>query len=106
MKLSEFHVIKIKTNKPYNTVIYTDDIEARLKEEYENEDVEIVDEKDYTIDDYCTIVNSLLEDVNAHKYCNKIYDIIDTMRKVNIHESNILDFVKQYTAHMFELYGY
>lgn len=106
MQMSDFHVLQVNSEIPYRIVIYTDDIETTIKEEYENEDVEIIDAKDYNISDYCTIVESLLEDVNAHKYCNKIYDIIDTMRKVPIAEPLICDFARRYTQHMFEIYGY
>lgn len=108
MKFNDFYVTIItnkETNKSYRQIIYTDDINKTIELEYANKDVNILDKNDYTIDDYCTIVESLLEDVNAHKYCNKIYDIIEIMRSVLITEDAILDFVREYTYHMFELYG-
>lgn len=106
MQLSEFHVVQINSEKPYRIVIYTDDIQETLGTEYKNENVTLLEEKDWSIEDYCSITDSLLEDVNAHKYCNKIYDIIDTMRMVPISDNLIKGFLKQYTRHMFELYGY
>lgn len=106
MQLSEFHVVQVNSEKPYRIVIYTDDIQETLNTEYKDENVTLLEEKDWTIEDYCTIVESLLEDVNAHKYCNKIYDIIDTMRTVFISDIQIKEFLKQYVRHMFELYGY
>ncbi len=108
MKFNDFYVTNIVDNgstKSFRTIIYTDDINETIKTEYSNNTVTVIDVKDYTIDDYVNIVESLLEDVNAHKYCNKVSDIIKFMRSVFISENSILDFMKVYTEHMFLLYG-
>ena len=55
---------------------------------------------------YCEITQDLLEDVNAHKYCNKIYEIIDIMKSMHLPDNIILDFAKRFTHHMFDNYGY
>lgn len=104
MQLSDFHVVLV--NNSYRQIIYTDDIKSTLENEYSDDTVIEIPLKDYTIEDYCEIVESLLEDVNAHKYCNKIYDIVDTMKQVHISKELILDFVRVYTENMFTQYGY
>lgn len=108
MKFTDFYVTNTIYNgstKPIRLIIYTDDINETVENEYSNDTVAIIDVKDYTVDDYVNIVESLLEDVNAHKYCNKVSDIVKFMRNVFISEKSILDFMKVYTEHMFSLYG-
>lgn len=108
MKFTDFYVTNIIYNgstKPIRLIIYTDDVKETVEKEYANDTVTIIDVKDYTVDDYVNIVEALLEDVNAHKYCNIVSDIIKSMRNVFISENSILDFMKVYTEHMFALYG-
>lgn len=109
MQLKDFHVIIVKnkdTDACYKQIVYTDDITQTISDEYSDHDVRILDESEWSADDFCEIASSLLEDVNAHKYCNKIYDIIATMKQVNISEVDTLNFVREYTKHLFEIYGY
>lgn len=104
MQLSDFHVILV--NDSYRQIVYTDNINETIENEYSTDNIIEIPLKNYTIEDYCEIVESLLEDVNAHKYCNKIYDIVNTMRQVHISEELILDFVRVYVENMFTQYGY
>lgn len=106
MQFNQFYVIAPDDKPNQHHIIYTDDIQETLASDYEDETVHILDEKDYTTEDYCNIVESLLEDVNAHKYCHKIHDIINTMKSVHIDETGIHDFARLYTHDMFETYGY
>lgn len=109
MQLTDFHVIIVKNNDTdvcYKQIVYTDNITQTISDEYSDYDVRILDESEWSADDFCEIASSLLEDVNAHKYCNKIHDIVDTMKRCNIPDFRILDFVREYTEHLFELYGY
>lgn len=108
MKFTDFYVVDVihsGENTPNREIIYTDDIEDTIKNEYKNDMVMIINESNYTINDYIEIVESLLEDANAHKYTNKISGIIDIMRTVFISEKAILDFVRIYTHDMFDRYG-
>ena len=106
MKFEDFHVVKvIEPDKEYKVIYYTDDIND-IKNNYKDKQIEILTEDKYTTEDYCEIVQYLLEDVNDHKYCNKIYDIIDTMKSMHLSENIILEFAKRWAHNKFEYYGY
>ena len=106
MRFEDFYVVKvIEPDKKYKVIYYTDDINE-IKNDYADEQIEILTENEYTVDDYCEITQDLLEDVNAHKYCNKIYEIIDIMKSMHLPDNIILDFAKIFTHHMFDNYGY
>lgn len=106
MRFEDFYVVKvIEPDKKYKVIYYTDDINE-IKNDYADEQIEILTENEYTVDDYCEITQDLLEDVNAHKYCNKIYEIIGMMKSMHLPDNIILDFAKRFTHHMFDNYGY
>lgn len=108
MQLNDFHVvIATDNNRPHRFVhrfVYYGDSVDDLKDEYD--DVKEVKTEDYTISDYVEIAGSLLEDVNAHKYCNKPRELVDTMKEAGISDEDILRFMSLYVVKLFKEYGY
>lgn len=51
-----------------------------------------------------TTGSSLLEDVNAHKYCNKPMELVDTMKEAGISDEDILRFMSLYVVKLFKEY--
>ena len=64
-----------------------------------------VAQNEWTSDDIVEIVGNLLEDVNHHSECQNPRIILDTMRNVDIEETKIVAFMRQYMDKMFDKYG-
>lgn len=104
MQLSDFHVTIVTYGGSQHRLIYYGESVDDLKNEYD--DVKEVNKEDYTVSDYVEIAGSLLEDINAHKYCNKPREIADTMKEAGISDVDILRFMSLYVTKLFKEYGY
>ena len=105
MRLSEWTVIQNK-DEVFHRYIYGDIEEYREIECVQDEEFDIIDFDQWTIDDCVNLINNLLEDINKHSI-GDITDLVkETITEMNMSVEDQQKFMRSFTVKMFERYGY
>jgi len=106
MKLSDWTVVTYENEENSKSHYLYGPIEEFIENEEDRNNINIVPQEEWSIENMMEITSNLLEDINHHKTEAAPRFIVGTMISVGISDDDIKSFMREYMEQIYNRYGY